>query len=102
MDEAWTEHLAARDDREFERREREASAVLAASLADIRLGGYRVEILTDDASCAECRKFAGHVFDPRAVPVLPYDRCRNELCRCDYIPVVEWPASRTVAGRSLS
>lgn len=63
--------------------------MLARALADYQAVGAHVEIMTDDRSCAECRKFRGHVFDPRAAPILPYERCRNEFCRCDYLPVIE-------------
>jgi hypothetical protein len=26
------------------------------------------------------------VFDPREAPVIPVPRCKNETCRCDYLP----------------
>jgi len=86
---AWVAHHEAIDAAEETVRLAESGRNLASTLADLRAFGVNVEILTDAQSCAECRKFAGHVFDPRAAPVLPYVRCRAEFCRCDYAPVIE-------------
>lgn len=79
------------DELEVERDAQQAEGVrlMLEALEQYRELGMRVEIITDDRSCSECRKFAGHTFDARTAPVLPYASCRNDYCRCDYLPVLE-------------
>jgi hypothetical protein len=79
MEQAWAEF----------RVQQKATGALAAQLEQYRRQGTRVEILPHDDACVECRRFLGQIFDPRAVPALPYDRCRNAFCRCDYLPAFD-------------
>ena len=92
LEQAWAEFREERMRTELAERNTRAAEILSASLRQYREDGIRVQILTDETSCAECRKFAGHIFDPRTVPLLPYERCRNEFCRCDNLPVVDCEA----------
>jgi hypothetical protein len=87
LEQAWVEHYEAQEKARSEEGESQAAQTLVETLVEYQQLGVRVEIMTDEHSCAECRKFRGHVFDPRAAPVLPYARCRNDACRCDYLPV---------------
>ncbi len=87
MQAAWDEHVR-------ERGAEDRAALMASALEDGRrtlaecaAAGLAVEILTDDASCDECRKVSGGSFDPRVAPAIPNPACRNGYCRCCYLPV---------------
>ena len=51
-------------------------------------GGTEAEFFAMDDACPPCRALAGKVFDPREAPVIPVRDCRNEACRCDYLPAL--------------
>jgi hypothetical protein len=86
LEEAWVEHRQARDRTAVQVGRPETVAALSRTLREIWDAGWRVQIVTDKQSCAECRKFRSHVYDPVRVPILPNGRCRNEFCRCEYLP----------------
>jgi hypothetical protein len=55
-------------------------------LRDLRNHGAKAEFYAADDACEACRALAGKVFDPREAPTIPVPACRNEACRCDYLP----------------
>ena len=55
-------------------------------LRDLRNHGAKAEFFAEKDACSACRSLAGKVFDPREAPVIPVPRCKNETCRCDYLP----------------
>jgi hypothetical protein len=74
---------AARLNREAARLSREALRSYAE--ASIR----RVEIDGADDACSACAAVGGRTFALSAAPSIPVPGCTNEICRCDYLPVVE-------------
>ena len=57
-------------------------------LRDLRNHGMQAEFYAEDDACRVCRSLAGKVFDPRDAPPIPVRDCRNETCRCDYLPAL--------------
>jgi hypothetical protein len=57
-------------------------------LRDLRNHGTEAEFFAMDDACPPCRALAGKVFDPRDAPVIPVRDCRNDACRCDYLPAL--------------
>ena len=55
-------------------------------LRDLRNHGAKAEFFAEKDACPACRALAGKVFDPREAPVIPVPRCKNDTCRCDYLP----------------
>ena len=55
-------------------------------LRDLRNHGAKAEFFAENDACLPCRALAGKVFDPRDAPVIPVRNCRNDRCRCDYLP----------------
>jgi len=55
-------------------------------LRDLRNHGAKAEFFAEPDACPACRALAGRVFDPGEAPVIPVPRCKNETCRCDYLP----------------
>ena len=77
-------------------RDRAASRELAATtkvyvertLADLADAGLQAEYFGAYDACPACRALAGRIFDPRVAPRIPVAACSNDICRCDYLPVV--------------
>ena len=74
---------AARLNREAARPAREA----LHSYGEAGIG--KVELCGGDDACPACAAVAGRTFTLSAAPPIPVPGCSNEICRCDYLPVVE-------------
>lgn len=50
-----------------------------------------VEILCadDNRTCAACREVSGKRFSLEETPILPYEKCSSDSCRCTYIAVIK-------------
>ena len=86
----WEDHFereakaeAARLNREAARRAREA----LSSYAEV--GTRMVEVCGADDACPMCGAVVGRTFALSAAPPIPIPGCSSEICRCDYLPVVE-------------
>jgi hypothetical protein len=91
--------LAAHEERWEAYREMQAEAVAwahnveAGRLTREALRTYReagmtlVEIMGADDPCRACGR-AARVWGISVVPAIPVPGCTNEICRCDYLPVI--------------
>jgi hypothetical protein len=61
---------------------------LADALAEYARLTVRVEFFAADDPCPVCAALAGQAFDADDAPIIPVPTCQNEICRCDYLPVV--------------
>jgi SPP1 gp7 family putative phage head morphogenesis protein len=50
-----------------------------------------VEILCadDNRTCAACKELSGKRFSFEEAPMLPYEKCSSDSCRCTYIAVIK-------------
>jgi SPP1 gp7 family putative phage head morphogenesis protein len=50
-----------------------------------------VEILcaNDNRTCASCKEVSGKKFSLDEAPMLPYEKCSSDSCRCTYIAVIK-------------
>lgn len=50
-----------------------------------------VEILcaNDNRACAACKEVSGKRFSFEEAPMLPYEKCSSDSCRCTYIAVIK-------------
>lgn len=63
-------------------------AILLQSLAE---SGIEAEFFAMDDACPVCRSLAGKLFDATDATTIPVPTCENDICRCDYLPVVHFP-----------
>lgn len=61
---------------------------LAELLRQLPDFGAQAEFFAMDDACPVCRALAGRVFDPCEAPIIPVPNCENDICRCDYLPLV--------------
>jgi hypothetical protein len=56
-------------------------------LRDVATVGGQVMFFAMEDACPVCLMLVGRVFDPAIAPAIPVRGCKNEVCRCDYLPV---------------
>ena len=89
MEALWAEFNEQRDAEAALVHNREAARVSAESLRSYReLGVPIVEMIGSDDSCLACAAVNGRRFALANAPAIPVPGCSNEICRCDYLPIV--------------
>ena len=59
-------------------------------LASYRAVGIeRVEVSSPDGPCVACAALLGRAYATADAPILPLAACEHDVCRCDYVPVLE-------------
>lgn len=86
----WETHNEALADAEASRLNLEAARLTREALRSYSEAGWRrVQVHGASDPCPSCAAVAGRVFALSAAPGIPVPGCGNEVCRCDYLPVVE-------------
>jgi hypothetical protein len=67
----------------------EIAANLRQSLRQYAELGADVEIIGGADPCPACGAAMGRRYQPAAAPEIPIPGCSNEICRCDYTPVLD-------------
>lgn len=68
----------------------EAAALSQASLQSLHDAGVKVVEMSESMpdACPTCRALAGRRYPIQRAPTIPVPGCTNDICRCDYLPVV--------------
>ena len=86
----WEAHNERLAEAEAARLNREAARLAREALRSYAEDGLRkVEMLGADDACPACAAVVGRTFALSAAPPIPVPGCSNEICRCDYLPVIE-------------
>lgn len=84
----WVDYHDEQGDREDARINAAAAALTAESLARMAEFGAKAQFSAMPDACPACRALNGRVFEPQAAPPIPVPGCANEICRCDYSPLL--------------
>jgi hypothetical protein len=86
----WDAENDREADEEADRMNREAARLSAATLLSYSEAGIsEVEMFGAADPCPACASVAGRRFVVAAAPPIPVPGCGNEICRCDYLPVLD-------------
>jgi rubrerythrin len=86
----WETFNEALADAQARRLNLEAARLTREALrAYSKAGVHRVQMCGASDPCPSCAAVANRLFALSAVPPIPVFGCSNEICRCDYLPVVE-------------
>lgn len=67
----------------------EAARLSVQALLEYAAAGLSsIQMLGSEDACPACAAVAGRVFLITAAPAIPVPGCSNEICRCDYLPVI--------------
>jgi uncharacterized protein (DUF983 family) len=86
----WETYNEALADAQARRLNLEAARLTREALRSYSEAGvHRVQMCGASDPCPSCAAVAGRLFALSAAPAIPVPGCGNEICRCDYLPVVE-------------
>jgi hypothetical protein len=86
----WDAESDREADEEAARINREAARLSALTLRSYQDAGVlAIEMFGADGPCSACSGVNGRRFSISDVPPIPIPGCRNEICRCDYLPVLD-------------
>jgi hypothetical protein len=86
----WEAHNEREEEAEAAQLNRDAARLSSEALRSYTEAGARsVEIDGADDACPACAAVIGRMFTLSAAPPIPVPGCSNEICRCEYLPVVE-------------
>ena len=87
----WDAHHAAKAALRAIELNREAARLSREALASyVKFGANGVQVFggDDDEACPACRAVSGKVYPLDQAPPIPIPGCTNDICRCDYLPVI--------------
>ena len=86
----WDAESDREADEEAARINREAARLSALTLrSDGDTGVLVIEMFGADDPCSACPGVNGRRFSISHAPPIPVPGCQNEICRCDYLPVLD-------------
>ena len=86
----WDDEMDRRAAAEDARISREAARLAAEALRSYADGGIQeVEMFGAEDACPACAAVAGRRYVISAAPRIPVPGCGNEICRCDYVAVID-------------
>jgi hypothetical protein len=89
-DALWAEFDEQRADEAAVADNREAARLTGEALRSYSEAGLSsIGIIGAAGPCPACAAVAGRQFAIADAPTIPIPGCSNEICRCDYLPVIE-------------
>jgi hypothetical protein len=86
----WEAHFAREAKAEAARLNHDAARRTGEALRSYsEVGTTMVEVCGADDACPICAAVVGRAFVLAAAPPIPIPGCSSEICRCDYLPVIE-------------